>query len=167
MANECLLSQLKREVNNSDLPFIFDFSYYGTDGLASMPLLNVDKTSPMPWAQTYGNVLGTTLYIATSEDSEFTIVQSNTRLVSDFIPVTPGMEISTTLSGSANVPIVICFDENKQPLGPSSTYCIWGDNSTTTVRTLTIPAGVAYIKVCMFDINVGYTNTYGIGGEHV
>lgn len=124
------------------------FNYVGDD-IRDFPWDNIsDKTVALPWVGGLSsNVTGTTILLATSEASSYTVLtNNNNRIVSDFIEVVPGMVItSKIITGTNNIPFIVCYNANKEALGPSSTYNQWSES--VIEKTFTIPEGVKYIKI--------------------
>lgn len=161
---KCLVTILDAEINNPNLPDIRDFSYAGYNALKTIPWANViDTTAPLPWQQ--GSNLDAATYVkAAPTDVAYTQVTGSGNVVSDFIEVYPGMELKTTLIGrSEQYPVVVCYDSNKEPVGPGAAYCIWND-AYTSEKTLTIPAGVAYIVICIPAIDTYMGSAWYIKG---
>lgn len=121
------------------------FSYDTDAKLREIPWLNVvDTTADFPWTEN-NNASNTLILVANSSSSSYSTMTDKTRFVTDYIEVVQGMTITGKFANTNTVPTIVCFDENKNTLGPSSTYCSWING--TASFTFTVPAGVKYIKL--------------------
>lgn len=132
------------------------FAFNTVDELRNMPWLNiVDKTEALPWNEDMGNTSTITFYAATTSATTFSTITNAARIISDYFEVVEGMQISVLTNNTINIPTLLCFDENKNILGPSSTYTEW--LGTTGSFIFTVPSGVKYIQ---FQINTLDTGHY-------
>lgn len=126
------------------------FDYQGVLQLKTFPWVNANLSAPLPW--TDGNLLIADYLSAADSAESYTQQHNAARLVSDYIEVTEGMVIETNCKNTYNVPAIICYNANKEALGPSSTYCLWKTNNEYNYARFTVPAGVKYIVVNFMEI---------------
>ena len=126
----------------------FSFAYVGSEKLKTTPWVNViNPAANLPWTSGGTNLSDITFLLASSSSSSYSTLTNNQRMLSDYIEVVEGMIITTNLKNTDTVPLIVCYDANKNALGPSSTYCLWKTSSAEYSSTFTIPAGVKYIRI--------------------
>ena len=109
------------------------------------PIDNVSYIDPSTGYTPGSHNASTTFYMASASDASYTVMNNTYRLVSDFIEVTSGMTISgNRLTGRNVMPIIICYNKNKELIEPP--VAKWTDDANRTF-TYIIPNNVAYIKI--------------------
>ena len=133
------------------------FNYPNTASLkADFPWANViSRTAALSWNQSSGNLSNTTFLGASSGDNAYTpYTNNNARLVSDYLEVCPGMVIHFNhFINTATIPVIVCYDENKTPLGPSASYSKWVTSTSADDTSFTVPDGVKYITFCVTSLD--------------
>lgn len=148
---------MKVSLKNATLHFLqgidYSFSFIASSASAIDDFfVNYDGTT----------ATSTTIYLGSSGDTIST-KSANTRIVSDYIQVMPGMIINCDYWGNtATTPSVICFDANKNLL---NTIGAWSEQSGNKmiVNNYTIPQGVAFIKLQMQPSGVTANATKATG----
>ena len=141
------------EVSIGKVVIDLSFSFDAADGVDAINTFFPNYNSGTP--------SNTTIYTGRSgETVSASDSPTNTRLVSDYIQVRPGMIINTRFAATvATTPLIIAFNNNKEIISGS---CGWNADNTYSYE---VPSGVAYIKVQVSSVATGPTNYTKVSGS--